>query len=599
MYKFTSLLLLILFASCSSQPPQAWIRINQLGYLPGTPKTAVLVSKDDITPTGFVVYTADDNRPVFSNEEVLPFGEWGPFLKSYRLNFSKFREPGSYYIEAAGIKSPVFEIGDEVYAGTADFILNYMRQQRCGYNTFYESTCHQHDGYIIYHPKPEKDSTHIDVRGGWHDASDYLQYVATSANAVYQMLFAYQHNPEVFGDQFQANGEKGSNGIPDILDEAKWGLDWLDRMNPGYGEMYNQLADDRDHTGYKLPANDKADYGMGPGGARPVYFCTGKPQGSEKYKNRATGIASTAGKYASAFALGSDLLKAYYPEFSKKIEQKAHDAYTWGSLNPGVCQTAPHGAPYFYEEDNWVDDMELAAAQLYASSGKAGYLEDAVGYGQQEPVTPWMGADTARHYQWYPFLNLGHAHLAFELESKNQPEFAHYLEKGIQQVYEKGKSNPFYVGVPFIWCSNNLVAAIATQCHVYRNATSDDTWYEMEQSLIDWLFGCNPWGTSMIIGLPEGGDFPADTHSAAVTLLNRQPVGGLVDGPIYGSIFGKLEGVYLSGEDEYAPFQSSLVIYHDDNADYSSNEPTMDGTASLSYILSALEAEGLDSSGER
>ncbi len=49
---------------------------------------------------------------------------------------------------------------------------------------------------------PNLDSTHIDVTGGWHDASDYLQYVATSANATYQMMFAYQKNPNAFGDNY-------------------------------------------------------------------------------------------------------------------------------------------------------------------------------------------------------------------------------------------------------------------------------------------------------------------------------------------------------------------------------------------------------------
>ena len=73
-----------------------------------------------------------------------------------------------------------------------------MRQQRCGYNPFLHDSCHTRDGYIIYHPAA--DSTHIDVTGGWHDATDYLQYTATSANAVYQMLLAYQLNPSAFGD---------------------------------------------------------------------------------------------------------------------------------------------------------------------------------------------------------------------------------------------------------------------------------------------------------------------------------------------------------------------------------------------------------------
>jgi hypothetical protein len=66
----------------------------------------------------------------------------------------------------------------------------------------------------------------------------------------------------------------------------------------------------------------------------------------------------------------------------------------------------------------------------------------------------------------------------------------------------------------------------------------------------------------------------------------------LIDGPVYGSIFSNLKGLYLSVEDEYKEFQSDQVVYHDDYADYSTNEPTMDGTASLTFYLSAMEALG-------
>ena len=587
------ILVIIAFAvlSCKSGPENSWIRINQLGYMPDAVKTAVLVSNSGIRISQFSVLRASDGQEVYTSDQVAAFPEWGAFKKGYRLNFSEVSEPGEYYVKAKNIESPVFRIGQDVYSGTADYILNYMRQQRCGYNPFFKDSCHQKDGFIIFHPDKSKDSTWIDVRGGWHDATDYLQYVTTSANAVYQMLFACQQNPSVFADKYQANGDEGSNGIPDILDEARWGLDWLDRMNSSAEEMYNQLADDRDHIGFKLPHNDTADYGLGKGQGRPVYFCTGKPQGSEQNKNRATGIASTAGKYASAFALGSRLLEKYDPEFAAKIRKKAFDAYEHGRQHPGVCQTAPCISPYFYEEDNWVDDMELAAAQLYVLTREEKYLNDATAYGKQEPVTPWMGADTARHYQWYPFINMGHYYQAYGYQHGDQKLFDGYFRKGMDLVYERGKSNPFLIGIPFIWCSNNLVAAIATQCNLYRKATNDNRYREMEQSLVDWLFGCNPWGTSMIIGIPEKGDFPSDSHSAVVSMLKKQPVGGLVDGPIYRTIFGNLKGVHLAQEDPYAPFQS-YVVYHDDHADYSTNEPTMDGTASLSYLLSSLEAEG-------
>ncbi len=159
------------------------------------------------------------------------------------------------------------------------------------------------------------------------------------------------------------NGDRGSNGIPDILDEAKWGLDWLNKMNPEYGVMFNQIADDRDHRKFTLPTLDTIRYGKNL--ERPVYFVTGKPQGLAEYKNRTTGVSSTAAKFASAFSLGSVVLNKYYPEFCESISIKAEEAYKFAKTDPGVTQTASNVSPYFYEEDNYVDDMELAAAELF------------------------------------------------------------------------------------------------------------------------------------------------------------------------------------------------------------------------------------------
>jgi endoglucanase len=146
-------------------------------------------------------------------------------------------------------------------------------------------------------------------------------------------------------------------------------------------------------------------------------------------------------------------------------------------------------------------------------------------------------------------------------------------------------------GIPYIWCSNNLVVAFTMQCFWYRQLTGDRTFNELEQANIDWLFGCNPWGTSMVYGLPSWGDTPVDPHSA-FTHLKKFPIdGGLIDGPVYGSIYNNLIGIKLYEPDEYAAFQSDLAVYHDDYGDYSTNEPTMDGTASLVYLLAAKENE--------
>ncbi|WP_439882076.1 glycoside hydrolase family 9 protein [Pontibacter sp. MBLB2868] len=566
---------------------QAWIRINQLGYTPEGIKVAVWASKVDQRIRKFELRDAATNKVVFKGKAGKAFGAYGPFKESYRLNFTTFNTPGSYYLKAGAATSPVFRIDADVYKGAADFALRYMRQQRSGYNPYLQDSCHTSDGYTMYGPMP--DSTKIDVSGGWHDASDYLQYATTSANATYHLLAAYRDFPGVFSDQHQANGLKGTNGVADVLDEAKWGLTWLLKMHPREHWLFNQLADDRDHQGMRLPTEDPVDYGMGKGKARPVYFATGEPQGLGKYKNRATGVASTAGKFTSAFALAAQIYNGKDEELSDLFSRKARSAYALGLAKPGVSQTAPNLAPYFYEEDNWVDDMQLAAAALYQLTGEKSYFDQAYQYGLQEKVTPWMGADTARHYQWYPFHNFGHFELAKKADEQTKAELIGFYKAGIEKVYAKAKQNAFYRGVPFIWCSNNLTTSFAIQNYLYRVLSGDQTYAELEQANIDWLFGCNPWGTSMVYGLPADGDTPTDPHSA-FTHLNQFPIdGGLVDGPVYGSIFNNLKAVHLSREDDYAAFQSDLVVYHDDFGDYSTNEPTMDGTASLIYLLAAKE----------
>jgi len=581
---FVSLILLSSLITNGS----SWIRINQMGYLPQSVKVAVFISDKPIENTHFQLIEAGSDKIVYESNTASYDGiRWG-MKSAARLNFSNFSKPGRYYVRTGNTRSSDFLISPDVYKGTSDYILKYMRQQRCGYNPYLKDSCHTHDGFIVDHPT--KTGQIIDVKGGWHDATDYLQYTTTSANAVYQMLFAYSKNPEVFGDQYNASGLPGSDGIPDILNEIRWGLDWLVKMNPDSTEMYNQIADDRDHAGFRLPNKDSASYGKGL--YRPVYFVTGKVQGLSKYKNRTTGVSSTAGKFSSAFALGARIFHKSNPEFSKILNHKARQAYAFGLTDLGVAQTASVVSPYFYEEDNYIDDLELAANELYNLTGQVYYQNQANYWGQLEKITPWMEKGSARHYQFYPFVNLGHANQA-NMDIQDAKSYSGFMNNGLKAIYERGKADPFLNGIPFIWCSNNLNAAAITQARLYFESTSDSTYIEMEAALRDWLFGCNPLGTSMICGLPANGDYPQYPHSSITKIKGEPTYGGLVDGPVYREIFNGHIGVGLLKKDDYQPFQNGIAVYHDDMGDYTSNEPTMDGTASLSFYLSSLEKEGI------
>lgn len=570
----------------STASSENWIRINQLGYLPGSSKVAVWCSKEDEVIKTWELIDASTKKVVAKGSAGKAFGAYGPFTQTYRLNFSNFKTPGKYYLKAGNGQSPVFSIGNDVYKGTADFAMQYMRQQRTGFNPYLKDSCHTDDGFALYGAEAGLlDSTYVDVVGGWHDASDYLQYSTTSANATYHLLMAFRDYPNVFSDAKLTNGLDGKNGIPDVLDEAKWGLDWLLKMHPRPDWMFNQIADDRDHAGMRMPGMDNF---YGRGFQRPVYFINGKPQVRGKFINATTGTSSTAAKFSSAFNLGANLFGPINQSYSATLKVKAKTAYDFALKIPGVTQTASVKSPYIYAEDNWVDDMELAAVW----NNK---ITDAQGYARQEPTTPWMARDTANHYQYYPFINLGHFELAKKLKGAERNQILNYYKQGIEQVWTRASKNAFYRGVPFIWCSNNLTTSFAIQCSWYRQLTGSTAYTELEQANIDWLFGCNPWGTSMVYGLPEHGDTPVDPHSA-FTRIKKYPInGGLVDGPVYTSIFKSLIGISLTRSDDYAKFQSDLAVYHDDLGDYSTNEPTMDGTASLIYLLAIKEGEGLKS----
>jgi hypothetical protein len=564
--------------------PNDAIRVNQVGYRPDAPKVAVLCALAPRMVKSFDVVDSA-GRVVYGPANASAEGAFGPCAATYRLDFTKMRRAGSYRVRAGALESPVLRIGADVWNGLADVPLRYMREQRSGFNPLFNVNVHTKDGIIVDHPT--RAGEFLPASGGWADASDYLQYVATSATATFQLLQAYRDHPEAFGDEYQGDGRPGANGIPDVLDEARHGLTWLLKMFPDDSLMLNQLGDDRDHMFFDLPPADSSDYGWGKGGARPLYPCTGLPQGLLKYQNRATGYASTAGKFAAAFALGAQVLPGRYPAFVDTLKRKARAAYALGEKYPGACQTAPARGPYFYEEDDWADDMELGAAALHALTGEARYRTRALAWAAKAKVKPWMGADTASHYQWYPFHNIGHFEAWRVGSPRAKNDLARYYRDGLRAVAARA-NNGFRAGIPFIWCSNDLMTSLAVQGILYRRMTGDLTYRELEQSAIDWLFGVNPWGVSMVIGIPAKGVFPRDSHSAVANRMGYQLDGGLVDGPVYSSIYKNLLGIYLARPDALAPWNTGFIVYHDDRGDYSTNEPIMDGSANVLYLLSWL-----------
>ena len=573
---------------------EIYLRANQLGYRPSDVKSVVVFGAEEITNT-FEVLEADTELVVFTGQPVaLTNGGWGRFNHHSQLDFTGAKTPGRYMLKLGEYRSRPFNIGGEVYRELPDELLEFMREQRCGYNPFLDTVCHRFDGRTAYGPMTN--GTYVAVTGGWHDAGDQLKYLLTSGNATAQMLLAYQLQPRAFEDRFDASGRRGTNGLPDILDEARWGLEWMLKLHPAPGVLIDQVGDDRDHAGFHLPQNDAADYGWGPSSYRVAYVADGKPQGLKQYQSESTGVANLAGRYAAAMALAYQIWKddPRLGPFANCCLQAGIEVYQMGREKEGVQQGNSYGAPYRYAETTWADDMEWGAAELFRATHERQYLNDARRYAGIIQAETWMGREQTGHYQYYPFVNLGHYALWNIADRKLKKQLAAYYRQGIEACLAMGRKNPYGIGVPFIWCSNNLTVALATQIMLYEKMTGDLRYHAFLGEQRDWLLGRNPWGTTMFTGIPDGGVYPRDVHLPVVKITGRPVRGGLVDGPVYERVFNSLRGVTVTEPDPLADFQDARAVYHDDVRDYSTNEPTMDGTASaiLLWALCSFETAG-------
>ncbi|MCK4745744.1 MAG: glycoside hydrolase family 9 protein, partial [Bacteroidales bacterium] len=446
------------------------IRINQLGYLPDEEKNGIVFSHAPVKEKFDLIEAGSETRLLTIKPYKSSAKGWGTFEFYYALDFSGVKKPGRYYLEArkTRARSQVLTISDSAYGHQQEKLLGFMRQQRCGYNPCLDMVCHQRDGKSAFGPMP--DSTYIDVSGGWHDAGDQLKYLITGSYATAHMLKAYELYPERFADLVNALGQPGPNGIPDILDEAKWGVDWILKLHPKPGQLVHQVADDRDHVGWKMPDQDPSDYGWGKNSYRVAYFATGEPQGLGRYKSKATGVSNLAGRSAAALAQASQIWRRDLddPGFAAVCLSKAISLYDLGKSNEGYQQGNSFGAPYRYGEITWADDMEWGASELYRATGDVQFLEDAKKYARMAGTVSWMPLDTTEHYQYYPFINMGHFALHDLVGEGFRDTLAGYYREGIESCLQRAGRNPFGIGVPFIWCSNNLLTSLITQVILYE-----------------------------------------------------------------------------------------------------------------------------------
>lgn len=360
-----------------------FIAVDQFGYLPGLKKVAVLRdpvngfdSADQYRPhaTLRVVNTAT-NTVVFSGSPTLwKNGEVDTSSgdRVWHFDFSAVTAPGTYEVVdvARNVRSARFEIGANVYRPVLVQAVRTFFYQRAGHaklaqyagSKWADSASHMgalQDTQARRYNATGDASTQRDLHGGWYDAGDFNKYTSWGANYVVDLLHAYTENEPVWTDDF--NLPESGNGVPDILDEIKWGLDWLVRMQNNDGSVLSIVG---------LASAD--------GGGLP----------STATRQSLYGDASTSATLASAaaYAYGAQvyasLNKPAYDAYAADLRLRAERAWNWANANPNVLfynNDASHGTQGLGAGQQETDDTGranlrlVAAIYLYALTGNTTY----------------------------------------------------------------------------------------------------------------------------------------------------------------------------------------------------------------------------------
>ncbi|MHC1736831.1 MAG: glycoside hydrolase family 9 protein [Ignavibacteriaceae bacterium] len=538
---FVFLLTALVLGGCSAAvSSEIFIRVNQVGFLPGDVKSAVVFSTTSLDGQTFKILS-DQNKSVYSGKLPENAGKWGNFGFNYKIDFSSVRTAGTYYIEVLKTKSPKFKIANNAYKGVVDSLLKFLKVQRCGAtNPVLHEVCHIYDSPTVL---GDKSITKVDVTGGWHDAGDYIKFLSTTALTTYMLLFSYDF------DSFKFGFDSNNDGVPDVLEEAKVGLDWMLRCNYAPGKLINQVGDLKDHTvGWRLPENDPLKF------ERPAISSIGKNQ---------------VGIYVAVMALAAKIWKQRFfdNEFSKRCLNAAENIYAVRNSVPDT-DSAYTG---MYAESNFNGRMALGLIELYNTTKGSQYLNEAISYGDKAGADYW--------WSWGDINGLVNFRLA-----QHMPRFKDYLYQNLNAFNLNKDSTIYGEATAFTWGTTNTLLGVALQSILWKKLNFSTAYDSLAAYQRDYVLGKNPWGVSFIYGI--GSKTVRQLHHQVAYFRNGYLPGGISAGPAPRELLKNY--TIMRTNTSLSRFNSEDVLFFDDKEDYLTNEPTIVTNATAIFVFGYL-----------
>ncbi len=530
-----------LLASECSVKQNIFIRTNQLGFLPADIKTAVIISDADLSESKIQLINTGSLKEIAIKKPGKSLGEFEKFGYTYSFDFSEVKTPGTYRIQIGDTKSHDFKIAQNIYNEVVDSLMEFFKIQRCGYtNPEYHDVCHKYDATSLI-KNGEVINKKYDVTGGWHDAADYVKFLNTTAFTTYTLLFSYDFDNEKYG--FDNN----NNGVPDIIEEAKIGLDWMMRAAYDDKNFITQVQDLRDHeVGWRLPENDSKETD------RPAFIGTGK---------------NLIGIYSATLALAYRIWNEKY-NFDNFAEKCLTTAENYYAVKDEVMDIDTSGTDH-YRDSEYKGKLALAAVEMYLSTRNQKYYNDAIRYAKEAGSDFWWSWGNINSYAHYRLASI-------------DLSFAEYIKNSLIMFSENSSKNLFSEGTAIRWGSNHTLLGVALQSILYEKITGKNDFRKLAVTHRDYILGRNQWGVSFISDI--GKVSSRNLHHQISYLKTKRLPGGFAAGPVSKEYIDGMK-IPFEKEDKFSDFQSESAYYRDDRMDYITNEPTISANATAIFVM--------------
>jgi endoglucanase len=542
------------------------IYVNKTGYLTGSVKHVYFSNSSD----SFYVFNKTNNSLAFKNSLVL-IKENDPStgMILYRGDFSSLQLPGDYYItNKSNLRSSDFKLSQSVFNDVFKKSLKAFYFQRCGTALFssnaglyQHSVCHRFDGFFHF----SSDTSGFKLAtGGWHDAGDFGKYVVNAGITVGTLLLAYQLFPDFFKSD-DLNIPESGNNIPDILDEVKYELEWLLKMQSRSGGVYTKLTREN-FAGFIMPQND--------GVTRYIYE-----------------ISSTAtGNFAAVMAMAFRAFKNFDSSFADNCLFASRKAWNFLSTNNSIVPSGGFKNPLGtntgeYGDNNDTDERLWASSELFRSTGELEFQNYFLAnYSKAGLFSSAMNWQNVNSMSQLSYLLNDSPQVNAIVKTDLQNALLNLCNSLVNVINQNGFNVAISPG-NYNWGSNSEVLNRALLLIIANYLSSNKDYYDAALSQLNYILGINVLNISFVTGV--GDKYPMHPH-------HRPSSADGISEPIPGMLVGG-PNQYLSDGILTSRFNSSTppaLCYIDDEGSYASNEIAINWNAPLVFVAGFFNGQG-------